>query len=476
MASDITYHDGPPFSRIEDSPMQEEQPAESPGPLRVQNEYERIGGRTGSSFFQTLIHLLKGNIGTGLLGLPLAVKNAGIVVGPLSLFVLGIVAIHCMSLLVKCSHHLSAKMGKPFLNYGEAMEYGMENVSWLRRHSVWGRHVVNLFLIITQLGFCCVYFVFLSDNVKQIVEAANGTTWNCQSHTNETTVMVPSMDSRLYMLSFLPFMILLVFTRNLSILAPFSTLANLVMAASLVLIYYYCFTNISLPIDLPLAGNARDYPLFFGTAIFAFEGIGVVLPLENKMQKPQNFSMVLYVGMGVVTFLYISLGTIGYLCFGEHIGGSITLNLPNCWMYQIVKLLYCFGILITYALQFYVPAEILIPQVVRRVSGRLELVVDLSIRVALVTFTCALAILIPELDLVISLVGSISSSALALIIPPLLQILTFHNEGLSWGVRLKNSLISTVGLVGFVTGTYISIEQIIARNAARHKGMSFQVM
>ncbi|XP_042159367.1 proton-coupled amino acid transporter 1 [Oncorhynchus tshawytscha] len=467
---------GPVLSRISASTSEEDvlcpTPPLPPGP---DSQYERIGGQTGASFLQTLIHLLKGNIGTGLLGLPLAVRNAGLVLGPLSLFAMGIIAVHCMNLLVICSHHLSVKLNKPFLDYGDAVQYGMENVSWLRRHSIWGRRIVNVFLIITQLGFCCVYFVFLSDNIKQVVEASNGTTMNC--HSNQTAVTVPSFDSRLYMLCFLPAVILLVFTRNLKYLAPLSLVANLAMCTSLVLIYFFCFTNIPNRISLPKVGHAKDYPLFFGTAIFAFEGIGVVLPLENKMQKPQSFNMVLYLGMGIVTFLYISLGTIGYITFGEAIGGSITLNLPNCWMYQIVKLLYCFGIYITFALQFYVPAEILIPPVVSRVSERWKLPVDLLIRAALVVFTCVLAILIPQLDLVISLVGSISSSFLALIFPPLLQILTYHNEGLSPWVIVKNTLISVIGFIGFITGTYISITEIIKRNG-RHDNLDvtfFQV-
>uniref|UniRef100_A0A4W5LSK6 Uncharacterized protein n=1 Tax=Hucho hucho TaxID=62062 RepID=A0A4W5LSK6_9TELE len=63
---------------------------------------------------------------------------------------------------------------------------------------------------------------------------------NC--HRNQTAVTVPSFDSRLYMLCFLPAVILLVFTPNLRYLAPLSLAANLAMCTSLVLIYFFCFT------------------------------------------------------------------------------------------------------------------------------------------------------------------------------------------------------------------------------------------
>lgn len=59
-----------------------------------------------------------------------------------------------------------------------------------------------------------------------------------------------------------------------------------------------------------------------------------------------------------------------------------------CRLYQAVKLLFSFGIFFTYAVQFYVPAEIIIPPLVARVSERWGWLVNLLLRVVLVSITC----------------------------------------------------------------------------------------
>ncbi|XP_007941829.1 proton-coupled amino acid transporter 2 [Orycteropus afer afer] len=422
------------------------------------SDLEKTKGITG---FQTLVHLVKGNMGTGILGLPLAIKNAGILMGPLSVLLIGFISSHCMHILVKCAQHFCHRLNKPFMDYSETVMHGLESSpsSWLRKHAHWGRHAVIFFLTITQLGFCCVYIVFLADNLKQVVEAVNGTTNNC--HHNETVTLTPTMDSRLYMLSFLPFLVLLAFVRNLRVLTIFSMLANISMLVSLVIITQYIAQGIPDPSRLPLVASWKTYPLFFGTAIFSFESIGVVLPLENNMKDPRRFPAILNLGMSIIIILYIIIGALGYLKFGDDIQASITLNLPNCWLYQSVKLFYIIGIMCSYSLQFYVPAEIIIPFVLSRVSKRWALVLDLSIRLIMVCLTCAMAILIPRLDLVLSLVGSVSGSALALIIPPLLEITTYHLEGMRPLTIIKDILISILGFVGFVAGTYQAIHELI---------------
>ena len=97
-------------------------------------------------------------------------------------------------------------------------------------------------------------------------------------------------------------------------------------------------------------------PLYFGTAIYAFEGIGVVLPLENQMREPRalrGWTGVLNTSMVIVTCLYIAIGFFGYLKYGDAVEGSITLNLPQEeWLAQIIMVMMSLAIFFRYTNTF----------------------------------------------------------------------------------------------------------------------------
>ena len=58
---------------------------------------------------ETIIHLLKGNIGIGVLTMPIAISNAGLVGGVLGMVFVAIITIHCMHTLVIAAQKLMAK-------------------------------------------------------------------------------------------------------------------------------------------------------------------------------------------------------------------------------------------------------------------------------------------------------------------------------------------------------------------------------
>ncbi|OQR76387.1 proton-coupled amino acid transporter 4-like [Tropilaelaps mercedesae] len=415
---------------------------------------------------QTMMHLLKGNIGTGVLAMPSALKNAGLLVGSVGIVVIGFICIHCMHMLLRCNRILSNRKGVRSLDFsGVTQEAVASGPYLLRPYSRFAAKIINGFLILTQIGFCCVYFVFVAKSVKKVVEGA----FEIKKEDN--------LSIHAYLALLLPVMILYNFIRSLRTLALASTAANVLQIGGMVFIFYMIFKG-GLPNikDRDAYKDISKMPLYFGTAIYAFEGIGIVLPLENEMRHPEDFTGlcgVMNTGMTLVVILYTAIGFFGYLKYGDGTEDSITLNFESGWLSESVRGIFAVSIFLSYALQMYVPMQIFWPWLKDRfhLSARYTatqlLYIEFGLRTLFVLFTFVLAMSIPNLGLFISLVGALASSSLALIIPPMIELFTFYDEDdmtkKRWYAMVaKNIFIMMFGVAGFVSGTAINLKKVVA--------------
>ena len=83
---------------------------------------------------------------------------------------MGIICVHSMHLLVSNSQELSARTGAAYLSYSDVSysSFHTSNHGAFRRIARVAEIMTNVLLCITQLGFCCVYFVFISQSFQQV--------------------------------------------------------------------------------------------------------------------------------------------------------------------------------------------------------------------------------------------------------------------------------------------------------------------
>ncbi|XP_018300510.1 proton-coupled amino acid transporter-like protein CG1139 [Mycetomoellerius zeteki] len=405
---------------------------------------------------ETMLHLVKGSLGTGILAMPKAFYHAGYVVGIIATIIIGLLCIYCMRILVRSEYELCKRKRVPAMTYpGTAESALLEGPMFLRRFSKVSIYVVNIFLLIYQMGTCCVYLVFIATNLQSGLSPYF------------------TMELEKYMAIILIPLILVNYIRNLKFLAPFSTLANVIMLVGIAIILYYIFRE-PLSFEERVAfGEVTNFPLFFGTVLFALEAIGVIMPLENEMKTPKSFMKhcgVLNISMGIIVVMYAGMGFFGYMRFGSEIAGSITLNLSA---YQeklgdAVQILLAIAIFFTHPIQCYVAIDILWNEYISHFfeKYRSKLFWEYVTRTVIILITFALAISIPELDLFISLFGAFCLSGLGLTFPAIIQLCTF------WKVLgptekkimvAKNTCLILLGTLGLIVGTYTSLREIIKK-------------
>lgn len=125
-------------------------------------------------FFRVLLWCF--SLGPGCFAMADAVKNGGLILAPVLTLFLGVVCVHVQHILLNCSEKMKKRNNLTFKpDYAETVElcFAASNNKRWQSLAPFMRRTCNIFICITQLGFCSIYFVFISSNLKQFLQVYN---------------------------------------------------------------------------------------------------------------------------------------------------------------------------------------------------------------------------------------------------------------------------------------------------------------
>lgn len=66
-----------------------------------------------------------------------------------------------------------------------------------------------------------------------------------------------------------------------------------------------------------------------GYAIYAFEGVGILMPVMQACECPEKFDKILIAALATLTLAFVVYGTMSYLAFGNMKEQMVTQMLPQ---------------------------------------------------------------------------------------------------------------------------------------------------
>ncbi|KAG5421235.1 AVT4 [Candida metapsilosis] len=385
---------GPPSASSSTTPI---------GSSQIDNSYNPRGTATDTKAY---FLLLKAFVGTGVLFLPRAFANGGLAFSVITLSIFALLSFWCYLILVqtKIAVRVSGFAEIGFKLYGK----------WLQR-------LILASIIISQIGFVAAYIVFTAENLRAFVQNIN---------------LGDGRYGKLDIIWFIGLQVVAIIpmslVRDITKLSISSLLANLFILTGLVTIIYYIayewgvLNHGHIGPAVEYGFNKSQFSLFIGTAIFAFEGIGLIIPVQESMIYPGHFPKVLAKVMGTIAVIFIIIGGMGYMTFGEDVQTVILLNLPqDSIMVIMTQFFYSMAILLSTPLQLF-PAIRLIESKLFKLSGKVSVQIKWLknlFRAVFVLFIAYIALIGGEnLDKFVSFIGCFACIPLVYMYPPMLHL------------------------------------------------------
>ncbi|KAJ9244224.1 hypothetical protein DTO169E5_1829 [Paecilomyces variotii] len=409
----------------------EEEPETRPL-LHHRRRPSRVPREGDASNLKSFFTLLKAFIGTGIMFLPKAFRNGGILFSSIALVTVSAVTAVCFHLLLQCRRQHGG-------GYGEIGE----RISGPRLRSL-----ILGSITISQLGFVCVGIIFTAENLHSFFKAI-------------TTSIPYALSINGLIILQLIILIPLAFVRNISKLGPAALLADVFILLGLAYIYYYDISSIvqdGLEPTVELF-NPQSFTLTIGSCIFTFEGIGLILPIQSSMKRPQHFDHLLYVVMAIITVIFTAVGALSYGTFGSKTKTEIITNFPQTdKLVNAVQFLYSLAILVGTPVQLFPALRIMEGKLFGHRSGKRDPLTKWKknlFRICIVVFCGVIAAVgAGDLDKFVSLIGSFACVPLVYIYPAYL-----HWKGVArspW-VKCGDILMITLGVVCMIYTTIVTV-------------------
>ena len=401
-------------------------------PLLGRRQSSKVAKKGEAGTFKTFFTLLKAFIGTGIMFLPKAFQNGGILFASTTLLSVSAISTLAFHLLLKCR----AKYQGGYGELGGAI--GGPKL----------RAVILASITLSQLGFVCAGTVFVAENLKSFVDAVS----KGPNKPLSTEALIA-----LQLIVLVPLSLI----RNISKLGPAAMLADVFILLGLVYIWYYdiaSLANYGLNSSVVLF-NPAHYTLTIGASIFTFEGIGLLLPIQSSMRHPEKFERLLFIVMLIITVIFTSVGLLCYATFGKDTQIEVINNFPqSSKLVNTVQFAYSMAVLVGTPVQLFPAIRILESKLFGRASGKHDMKVQWKKNGfrTLVTILCIVISVLgsANLDRFVALIGSFACVPLVYIYPPLL-----HHKSIAespW-VKAGDIVLIIGGLFAMIYTTVITI-------------------
>ena len=421
-------------SAISDTEDEAEAPSSETRPLLGRRKSSRRAARLeNAGITKSFFTLLKAFIGTGIMFLPKAFNNGGILFSSMTLISVALISCLCFRLLLQCRERYGGSYG----DIGAAI--GGPKL----------RSVILASITLSQIGFVSSGMIFIAQNLFSFFDAVTS---------NHITPLGTNALISLQLVVLVP----LALIRDLSGLGPAALLADVFILIGLVYIWSYDISTIASngihrTVEL---FNPNAFALTVGSCIFTFEGIGLILPIQSSMARPDQFPNLLKIVMIIITLIFTSVGALCYVTFGTDTRIEIISNFPQTSkLVNAIQFLYSIAILVGTPVQLFPATRIIETWLFdERASGKRSKATKWkknALRTGLTVMCAVIAIVgASDLDKFVALIGSFACVPLVYIYPAWL-----HYKAVAEGraAKLLDIVVMVGGFVAMVYTTLITI-------------------